>query len=126
MMRLRPFNIPEEERMKPLRGRNYQVCWEDIEAWLQQLYEEHGVYVNVEILLQGVPTGLKPAVRVNGYYASVGHSTREAFSEYRVFELSSTGEVERDALHILSQALLALDNDRWRAEQGNLWTEAQS
>jgi len=100
--------------------KNYQVTWEDIEPWLQQLEETHGVYVSVEILLQGLPAGLPPAVRVTGYRLGVGHERSESFSEWRTFTLRAVGEVERDVLHIVSSALLCLDNDKWTAEQGQL------
>jgi hypothetical protein len=96
--------------------KNYQVTWEDIEPWIQQLEEGHGVYVNVEVLLQGVPSGLPPAVRVTGYRVGVGHEMTEVFREWRTFTLRAVGEVERDVLHLLSTALLGLDNDKWRAE----------
>jgi len=98
--------------------RNHQVTWEDLEPWLQQLEESHGVYVNVEVLLQGLPSGLKPAVRVTGYRVGVGHQRDESFSEWRPFTLRSVGEVEKLSLHIISTALLALESDKERAERG--------
>jgi hypothetical protein len=105
--------------------KHYQVTWEDLEPWLQQLEEGHGVYVNVEVLLQGLPAGLKPAVRVTGYRVGVGHERSEVFCEWSVFTLRNVGEVESRALHMLSTALLALDNDKWLAEGRSLWPEAQ-
>lgn len=101
--------------------KNYQVTWEDLEPWIQQLEEAHGVYVNVEVHLQGLPVGLTPAVRVTGYRVGLGHERNEVFSEYRTFALRAVGQVEREALHMLSTALLALDNDKWREEQQGLF-----
>jgi len=94
-----------------------QVRWVDLEAWLQQLHEQYGVFVSVEVQLQGLCAGLKPAVRVTGYTYPDGRTPVEKFSDYRVFSLGSVGEVEKYALHIVSQALLVLDNEAWRAEQ---------
>ena len=100
-----------------------QVRWLDLEPWLQQLEEQYGVYVSVEVLLQGLPNGLQPAVRVTGYTVGVGKERVEKFSDWRVFSLQNVGEVESRALHIVSQALLVLDNENWRAEQRqtSLW-----
>jgi hypothetical protein len=107
---------------KPL---NTQVRWADLEPWLQQLFEQYGVLVDIEVLLQGLPQGLKPAVRVTGYTVAIGGKKTERFSDWRVFSLSSIGEVEKYALHIVSQALLVLDNEAWRAEQSqsSFWSK---
>lgn len=103
--------------------KNSQVRWIDLEPWVQQLEEQYGVYVGVEVLLQGLPNGLQPAVRVTGYRLGVGSEKKEVFTDWRTFDLNHIGDVERLALHIVSQALLVLDNESWRAEQrqSSLW-----
>ena len=62
-------------------------------------------------------------MRVTGYTVGVGKERVEKFSDWRVFSLQNVGEVESRALHIVSQALLVLDNENWRAEQRqtSLW-----
>lgn len=98
--------------------KNHQVTWEDCEPWVQSLYEDHGVMVRSTVHLEGLQAGLKPAVRVTGCrYSSEGEIV-DVFEEYRTFSLRSIGEVEKLTLHILSTALLSLENDKWRAEQG--------
>jgi hypothetical protein len=110
-------------KKQPDKPFNAQVRWVDIEPWLQQLHEQYGVLVDVEVLLQGLPQGLKPAVRVTGYTVAVGGKKTEKFSDWRVFGLASIGEVEKYALHIVSQALMVLDNEAWQAErrQSSFW-----
>lgn len=102
---------------------NSQVRWVDLEPWLQQLHEQYGVHVSIEVQLQGLCAGLQPVVRVTGYTYADGRTPVEKFSDYHRFNLSSIGEVERWALHIVSQALMILDNEAWRAEQrqSSLW-----
>lgn len=103
----KPKNLPK----------NYQVTWDDLEPWVQQLHEEHGVLLTVTVHLEGITTGLKPAVRVVGRRWREGTQYDEIFNNWTVFDLRSIGEVEKHALHLVSTALLALDNDKWRAER---------
>lgn len=98
--------------------RNYQVTWEDLEPWLQQLEEGHNILCDVTVQLQGITSGLKPAVRVCGRRWKVGHEFDVVFEDYRPFELRSVGMVECLALRMLSLALMTLDNDKWLAERG--------
>lgn len=102
---------------------NSQVRWVDLEPWLQQLHEQYGVFVSVEVQLQGLCAGLKPAVRVTGVTYPDGKNAEEKFTDWRVFSLENVGEVEKYVLHIVSQALLVLDNEAWRAEkeQASFW-----
>lgn len=106
---------------------NTQVRWIDLEPWLQQLHEQYGVYVSIEVQLQGLCAGLKPAVRVTGFTYPDGKTPTEKFSDYHSFSLGSVGEVEKWALHIVSQALMVLDNEAWRAEQrqSTLWDKVK-
>lgn len=98
--------------------RNYQVTWEDVEPWLQQLEESHRVLVSVTVQLEGLPSGLKPAVRVLGRRWRVGQQYDTVFEDYRTFELRAIGQVERECLQMLSSALMVLDNEAWLAERG--------
>jgi len=106
---------------------NTQVRWIDLESWLQQLHEQYGVFVSVEVQLQGLCSGLKPAVRVTGVTYPDGRNAVEKFSDWRVFNLGSVGEVEKYALHIISQALMVLDNEAWKAEQSqsSFWSKGE-
>lgn len=105
--------------------KNHQVTWEDVEPWIQQLYDEHGVIVTVKVHLEGLCSGLLPAVRVIASKAGLGAELTEVHSDYRTFSLRSIGEVEKLSLHMLSNLLLSLDNDKWRAEREVLSLFAQ-
>lgn len=98
--------------------KNHQCTWEDLEPWIQSLYEDHGVMVRCTVHLEGLQAGLRPAVRVTGSRYNASGEVVPAFEEYRTFTLRSVGEVEKLCLHILSTALLSLENDKWRAERG--------
>jgi hypothetical protein len=98
--------------------KHYQVTWEDLEPWLQQLEEDHGVLCEVKVQLQGLPAGLKPAVRVEGRRWRVGQQYDTVFEDWRTFELRAVGQVEHLALIMLSNALMCLENDKWLAERG--------
>lgn len=104
-------------RKKGNLPQNSQVRWIDLEPWLQQLQEQYGVYVTCTIHLEGLASGLQPAVRVEGNCFPSPGKREEKFTDYRLFRLESIGEVERHVLAIVSQALLVLDNESWRAEQ---------
>lgn len=97
--------------------RNYQTTWEDLRPWLDQLYTDHGVRVTVEVVLSGVPDGLRPVVRVVGRQRHSDPPDRVVFEDYSVFELRSMGQAERNALALISTALLTLDNAKWLEEQ---------
>lgn len=101
--------------------KNYQVTWEDVEPWLQQLEEEHNVYVRVTVVLAGVPCGMLPCVRVEFYRVGIGSKEISVGEDYRAFKLRSIGQVESLVLHMASTALLALDTDKHRQEQASLF-----
>ena len=98
-------------------GKDYQVTWEDLEPWVQQLHEEHGILVSCTVQLEGLSSGLRPCVRVVGRRWRVGSTYDDVFEQYAVFDLRNRGEVEKHVLHILSCTLLALDSDKERAER---------
>lgn len=100
------------------KPRAYQCTFADLEPWLQQLHEDHGVMVNVTVQLEGLPVGLKPAVRVVGRRWRTGQTYDEVFNDWKVFDLGCIGMVESIALQLISHALMTLENDKWIAERG--------
>lgn len=105
--------------------KNHGVTWEDIEPWLQSLHEDHGIVVAVQVHLEGISGGLKPAVRVTGKRYQRGDVFTTAFEDYHVFELRAVGECEKWVLHMLSRAQMTLDNEKWLAERGQTSLFAQ-
>jgi hypothetical protein len=98
--------------------KSYQTTWNDLEPWVAQLHESHGVVVHIVIQLEGMASGLKPAVRALGRRWVIGDTFTQVFDDWRTFDQANPGEAEHLALYMLSKALLALDNDKWLAEQG--------
>lgn len=98
--------------------KNHQCTWEDLEPWMQSLWEDHGVLVRVEVLMEGIHAGLRPAVRVTGYRVLSGGRQQQVFSDWKVFTLRAIGEVEKHTLQMCSLAQLTLDRDREAAERG--------
>lgn len=122
-MMLCPFCMRKENTVRKHDERNYQTTWEDCEAWLQQLHEDFGVLVSVQVQLEGLHAGLQPVVRVVGKRHRSGHQFDVVFEDYKPFRLRAVGEVEKHVLQMLSMALLTLENDQAAAErQHNLWT----
>lgn len=101
-------------------GRNYAITWADCTPWIEQLYISHRCVVHCTVELEAMDAGVSPAIRVTGKRNTAGHTYEVLFEEWRVFDPKSTGEVERDVLHILSTSLLRLDNAKDAAAEADL------
>lgn len=97
--------------------RNYQVTWEDLEAWLQQLKEDHNVDVTFTVTIPIAEGGLEPAVVMKATRSDWPRSVREVKRDWRVIQLRSVGMVERESLHMVSLLMLELDTDKALAER---------
>lgn len=110
---------------KPYRDevKHFQVTWEDLEPWAQQLYEDHGVGLRFEVFILGRETGTRSAVVMNATRNRVGAKVEEVKRDWKVFSLNAVGAVEHYALQMASLLLLELENDKAAAEarQGRLW-----
>jgi hypothetical protein len=102
---------------RPRKAVNHQVWWQDCEAWVQQLYEEHGGYVHCEVCLPPGGHGLQTAIRISITARGVGKEQRELWSDWAPFNWTDAGHAEKVALQLLSRALLELSADAERSER---------
>jgi len=100
-----------------------QVVLRDLEAWVQQLYEDHRVRLEVTVALVLPSDGIKHAVWLTAYrVAGNGHRDVMHTDWYTIADTTS-GCIEKAALQMASKLLLDLENDKERAErQSSLWT----
>lgn len=103
--------------------RNHQVTWEDVEPWVQQLYEDHGVYVRFEVVIIPPSLSCRSGVTMRAYRVLVSGKTEAVKDDYKLIALRDVGLVEKHSLQMVSLLLLELENDKAAAEarQGSLW-----
>jgi hypothetical protein len=100
-----------------------QVVIRDLEAWVQQLYEDHRVRLELTVSLPTPGDGIRAGVTLNAYRVD-GTGRRDAcHSDWRTVNDLQSGCIEHAALQMASSLLLSLENDKERAErQTSLWT----
>jgi|KBSSwiStaDraftv2_1062776.scaffolds.fasta_scaffold1684460_2 hypothetical protein len=98
-----------------------QVVWEDLRAWVEQLWGTHGVQVEVLIRLVPSKAGIASAVIVNFIRANPGKGQSALTSEWGTFDTKHEGGAEKMALRLVSHKLLQLDNEAAAAEQSALF-----
>jgi hypothetical protein len=100
-----------------------QVVIRDLEAWVQQLYEDHRVRLELTVSLPTPGDGIKAGVTLQAYRVN-GLGRRDAMhSDWRTVNDLQSGCIEHAALQMASSLLLSLENDKERAErQTSLWT----
>jgi len=103
--------------MRKVDERNYQTTWEDLQAWVDQLYEDHQVRLDIQVCLHPLGDTLAPAVVVTARRRNRKGLWEEVKRDYRPFRTRAVGMVERESLQMVSQLLLELDNDKAAAEQ---------
>jgi len=99
------------------------VVIRDLEAWVQQLYEDHRVRLELTVSLPTPGDGIKAGVTLQAYRVNaLGH--RDAMhSDWCTINDLQSGCIEHAALQMASKLLLSLENDKERAErQQSLWT----
>lgn len=102
-----------------------QVVLEDLEAWHQQLYEDHHAVVRYEVFDPPSHWGVRPAVRCRVVRAGVGKEERTLWEDYRTVVPTEMGCLEAAMLALVSKALLELENEKALAErrQPPLWAQ---
>lgn len=100
-----------------------QVVIRDLEAWVQQLYEDHRVRLELAVSLPTPGDGIAPGVTLNAYRVK-GDGKREAMhTDWQTVSDMQSGCIEKAALQMASKLLMALEDDKERAErQTSLWT----
>lgn len=97
--------------------KRYQPTWEDVDAWAQQLYDDHHLWVKFTVFLpHGKGFAVKPAVMMVAHQYDDQGNEAVRHVEFVPLNLRSVGQAETIALRLLSHTVMALDGDRWRAE----------
>lgn len=95
----------------------------DMEAWVQQLYEDHRVRLRLEVSLPVPGDGIRAGVTLLAYRVRGDGHREEMHSDWRTVNELQSGCIEHAALQMASALLLSLENDKERAErQTSLWT----
>lgn len=94
-----------------------QVQWSDLQPWVDQLVEEHGVHLDFTVCLPWSAAKIKCAVRMEARRSKGKQQWEVVQSEWKVFDPSVVGGAEAAALQMVSMLLLTLDNDAARAER---------
>lgn len=97
---------------KPRHAVNHQVWWQDLEAWVEQLWEEFGGQVDFSIKLPSSVHSINPAVCLTITKRGVGREQRVLYEDWGVFRWAESGHCEKVALQLISKALLTLEHDR--------------
>lgn len=96
---------------------DYQVYWDDLTAWIEQLYAEHGCRTRIGVSMEPERYQLRPTVTVEIYRTRADGKQESVYREWRSFDNKSKGGAEKVALQLLSQMLLELDREQERAER---------
>jgi len=97
--------------------KTFQSTWEDLGPWVEQLYEEHGVYVAFKVLLFAQRHRMKPVVAMSAWRVVQGMREVVVREETRELSLRSVNHAEYLALQMASRLLLDLENEKERAER---------
>lgn len=95
----------------------HQVVLEDLEAWVQQLYEEFGGQCEWAVRYPPTWSSLRPCVRLSVFQERPKKDREELWQSYEVVSFTEQGAVEAAMLRLVSKALLELESDRERAER---------
>ena len=102
------------------RPKAYQVTWYELEPWLQQLKEDHGVDCLFEVVIPMHRGSMKPAIVLTAVRKDWPRAQQEIKRDWKTFGLDNVGEVERLALQMVSMLLLELERSKSRGEQAAL------
>lgn len=105
------------------KATDYRVRWVDLLPWLSQLKDDHLIDVTFTVTIPQAPGGLKPAVVMTATRNRAPLPPFEVKRDYRCIDLWNIGQVEREALHMVSTLLLECENIRAEMErkQASLW-----
>lgn len=99
------------------------MVWEDLRAWIEQLYAVHHARVEISVVLVPSDWKVTDGVNVRVYKQGVGSQATVLWENWRALEPCVGGSAESVALHLVSRALLELDNRKEEAERAlpSLW-----
>lgn len=100
-----------------------QTVIRDLEAWVQQLYEDHGVRLQLSMCLVLPSDGIEHAVWLEAYKTLPNGRRDVLHTDWVHLSDTQSGAIEKGVLLMASKLLLTLENDKARAEaQLSLWT----
>jgi hypothetical protein len=100
-----------------------QVVIRDLEAWLQQLYEDHRVRLELTVSLPVPGDAIDAGVVLTAFHVDGMGRRNVMHTDWRIVRDTQSGCIEHAALQMASNLLLQLENDKERAErQTSLWT----
>lgn len=94
-----------------------QVVWADLEAWQQQLYDDHSMRVSIAIVLPIPGDRVAPAVCVELRPRGAKPDSAPAHRDWRPINPEWSGHAEQMALQMVSAMLLELEREQERAER---------
>lgn len=101
-----------------------QVVIRDLEAWVQQLYEDHRVRLELTVSLPVPGDGVMAGVVLTAYQVDGLGKRQEMHRDWCVVKDTQAGCIEHAGLQMASKLLLSLENDKARAErQASFWTQ---
>jgi len=102
--------------------KTHQTYWTDLKPWVEQLYEDHRVYLDIRVHLFSEKHQMKPTVEVRAYRVLQGREIEVVMCQTAVLLPEDQGHAEALVLRMASGMLLYLENERDRAErQADLW-----
>lgn len=96
------------------------VVWEDLRAWVEQLYNHHGVLVTFTVHLLPDSVHLKPGLTMTAYRPRGALPPVVVRTDWRIVDTMVMGHAAKEGLQMVSKLLLELDNEEWQAEQRSL------
>jgi len=107
------------------RGRKpYSAVWDDLQPWVEQLYHDHKVYLDIRVHLFAQDHKMQPTVEVCAYRVGIGHKREEIRRETAVLTTRDIGHAEHLALQMGSRILLDLENELAAAERATAFWPA--
>lgn len=97
--------------------KTYRATWEDVENWVQALYEDFHLRCRVQVHVAVPADKVDSAVMVEVFRVGARQHTDELWSDWRRLELRAPHHAEHLAIELLSRAWLDLDLGKRQAER---------
>jgi hypothetical protein len=100
-----------------------QACWEDLRAWVEQLYSKHGVLCAFTVQVPVDKAGINAGVSLDAWKAGPKGTRQAVCHAWQLIDATVCGSASAAALHLVSRLLLEMDEEVARAERdgGPLW-----
>lgn len=94
-----------------------QVVWADLEAWQQQLLEDHQIRCDFDVAVFLPQDSVQSAIVMEAYRCVPGKHRELVKRDYFYIDLTVSGHAEQGALRMISKLLLEVENEKERAER---------